>query len=348
VQKIHDMRALLSVSFVALLALASASQRAAADDGSTTSIRRPSKADELFSRGKERLAVNDYAAACPLLAESYQLDPATGSMLALAICHERQGKLGSALRDYQEVVTRSRAENRPDREQAAQAQILALHSKVSTLTLLIAHKPPDLAIRVNDLPLAKDELGRPLPMDGGFVVIEVEAKDRATWTKHVTLADSGDALTVTIPSLGEAPAALPVLPPPVVHTAPASPKPHKKARFSASEVAGITMMSASAIGAAVAIGYTVKALHKNSESEDKCAGDLCTPAGREARLDARKAGDVATIAVIATTAVASAGLITFLVGRSKRHNDARRDHASVHANGWVAAHSGGAFLAGSF
>jgi hypothetical protein len=341
------MRALLSISFVALLALALASQRAAADDGSTTSIRRPSKADELFSRGKERLAASDYAAACPLLAESYQLDPATGSMLALAICHERQGKLGSALHDYQEVVTRSRAENRPDREEAAQAQILALHSKVSTLTLLIAHKPPDLTIRVNDVPLAKDELGRPLPMDGGFVVIEVEAKDRAIWTKHVTLADSGDALTLTIPSLGEAPANVPALPPPVVH-ATASPKPVKKARLSATEVAGIAMMAASAIGAGVAIGYTTKALHKNSESEDKCAGDLCTPAGREARLDARKAGDVATVAVIATTAVASAGLITYLVGRSKRHNDVRRDHANVRANGWVTANSGGAFVTGSF
>jgi hypothetical protein len=185
-------------------------------------------------------------------------------------------------------------------------------------------------------------------MDGGFVVIEVEAKDRATWTKHVTLADSGDALTLTIPSLGEAPATVPVLPPALVRAAPVSPKPAKKARLTPSEVAGISMMSASAIGASVAIAYTIKALHKNNESDDKCAGDLCTPAGRQARLDARSAGDVATVAVIATTAVASAGLITFLVGRSKRRNDVRRDHAAVRANGWVGPNSGGAFVSGSF
>lgn len=351
------MRLVLTISLGAALTCADLSPAAAdspvvAADGSTTSVRRPSKADELFARGKERLAASDYAAACSLLTDSYQLDPATGSLLALATCHERQGKLATALHDYEEVVKRSRAENRPDREQAAQTQIVALHGKVSTLTLQIAHKPPDLSIRVNDAPVAKDELGRPMPMDGGFVVIEVEAKGRATWTKHVTLADSGDSLTLTIPSLGEAPATLPVVsaaaaaPVAASKAPPPPPARPKKAKFSPGEIAGIVLMGSSAIGAAVSIAYTAKAVHKNNESEDECENDLCTEKGKQARLDARHAGDVATAAVIATTVVASAGLVTFLVGRHRKHD--RRQTAQLHGGGWLTGTSGGAAISGSF
>jgi hypothetical protein len=327
------------------------SERAAADD-SSANVRQPSKAEALFALGKQRLAAGDYAAACSLLNDSFQADPATGSLLALALCHERQGKVASAIRDYEQVITRSRAEERPDREQAAQARVVALRERVSTITLQVSEPyPDDLTIRVNDTLLTKEDIGKPRLMDGGFVVVEVEAPGKASWSKHISLADTGEVLTLTLPPLG---ATAPSAPPPPVTPARGAQRDlrlrlqTKPARFNATEIVGIGLMAASAVGAAVAIGYTAVAVRKNHKSNDHCEDDICTSEGRTMRLDARKAGDIATIAVIATTAVAASGLITYLVGRHRPKDQPHDDTVRLSAGGFIVRTGGGAGISGSF
>ena len=87
---------------------------AAADDRAA----RIARAEQAFTEGKQHLAQHAYLQACPLFEESYALDPASGSLLALAICHERQGKLATAVREYAELIARSQREGRGDRAQA--------------------------------------------------------------------------------------------------------------------------------------------------------------------------------------------------------------------------------------
>jgi hypothetical protein len=122
----------------------------------------------------------------------------------------------------------------------------------------------------------------------------------------------------------------------------------KPARFNATTIAGISLMAGSSVGAAIAVGYSVVAVRKNHDSEDRCENDVCTPAGRAKRLDARKAGDIATIAVISTSAVAASGLIAFLVGRYGRKDRRRHDPAKLSAGGFIAPSAGGAAISGSF
>ena len=56
-----------------------------------------------------------YAEACPLLEESYQLDPAGGTLLNLALCHEATNRTKTAYDEYRLVLEKARADKRADR-----------------------------------------------------------------------------------------------------------------------------------------------------------------------------------------------------------------------------------------
>jgi hypothetical protein len=165
-------------------------------------------AEVLFRDGRDLLAHKDYVRACPKLAESYRLDPATGTLLALALCHEGQGKLASAWGEYVDAASRSRVERRPDRESAARARAADLGSKYSTLTIVLGDGTavPGLEIRRNGAVVAPAWLGTAIPVDGGTITVDAAAPGHPSWRIQVAIAGVGDHQTLVVPSL-DAPAA---------------------------------------------------------------------------------------------------------------------------------------------
>src|SRR5262249_14269943 len=124
-------------------------------------------AEALFRDGKELLAHEDYEHACPKLSESFRLDPATGTLLALAICHEREGKIGSAWGEYTDVASRSKLESRPDREKAARAKANELEPRVSRITIALSDDAADidgLVVQRNGVTLPGAVLGTAIPV----------------------------------------------------------------------------------------------------------------------------------------------------------------------------------------
>src|SRR5271154_3787145 len=71
-------------------------------------------AETLFREGKELMAAKQFDAACPKLAESNRLDPGIGTLLALALCHEGEGRIASAWIEFTDVLAAT-ADTRPDR-----------------------------------------------------------------------------------------------------------------------------------------------------------------------------------------------------------------------------------------
>src|SRR5262245_42280867 len=65
-----------------------------------------SRAEKLFTSGKDAMARGDLATACARLDESLKLDFAIGTLLNLATCEERRGKVASALEHFKLALSR--------------------------------------------------------------------------------------------------------------------------------------------------------------------------------------------------------------------------------------------------
>jgi hypothetical protein len=190
----------LAASLAFAVALCSSSSRA--DDLAAA-------AQVLFEQGRDLLRAGKVAEACPKLAESQRLDPATGTLLALATCHEAEGKLASAWAEFSGVVTRAGREAQVERERWAKQRLQDLKPRLSTLELQI---PSELAglcgaeVRRDGVLLGKEAWNVPVPVDGGGYRITATAPGRAPWEAVVQVKQESDVVTLRLPELSSTPA----------------------------------------------------------------------------------------------------------------------------------------------
>jgi hypothetical protein len=188
-----------------------------------------SLAETLYRQGRELSAAGNYAEACPKFAESYRLDPATGTLLNLASCHEAQGKIASAWLEFSDALVQSRRDRRQSRIKFAEERIAALDPKLSRLTLVLAPEvnEPELTVALDGVSIGRAALGVPTPVDPGKHWVEAKAPGKKPWSASVEIGAAADTQTVTIPVLEAAPtpavvpvaaalAAPPAAPPPTV------------------------------------------------------------------------------------------------------------------------------------
>lgn len=113
-----------------------------AASGSHAHAQAAAHADTLFNEGKAKLAEQNYAEACPLFAGSFAMDPATGTLLALALCHERAGEVKTAIKEYRDAAGRAEKEGRADRARAASKRADELEAKLEPEPAIV---PPPVA-----------------------------------------------------------------------------------------------------------------------------------------------------------------------------------------------------------
>ncbi len=186
------------------------------------------EAEKLMSAGKT-------AEACEKLDESLHLDRRGTTALDLAICREKQGRLGQAYRAYGVAAELSQKEKRPDREKTAKSARTNLFFKLPKITVKPPSTLPDgFKVTVNGEELPPSAYNKSWETDPGEVVVVASAPNHKPWESKLQFKER-ETKTVTVPALeaGAAPAPTPVpiaptpssQPGPVATPAPPAPPP---------------------------------------------------------------------------------------------------------------------------
>jgi len=126
-------------------------------------------ADELFTKGRERLKAGDNEGACKAFEASLALDHAFGTLFNLGDCQVKLGKLASAMRTYKEI-----ADGDPNAEGRARASELAaqLAARVPHLAISVAGAPPGLVATIDSV---RFDPTTEIPLDIGPQLLVVRA-----------------------------------------------------------------------------------------------------------------------------------------------------------------------------
>lgn len=278
------------------------------------SVAPATRAESLFAQGKQALESSDFAHACPLLQESYGLDPATGTLLALAVCHEGVGRTATAWREFRTAADGAAREGRTDRGRFAQAHIDKLEGHLSKLEVAVSSdSPPGLVIEVDGAALPVDQWGVAQAIDPGHHVLTAHAPRRKPWTGSVDIGPEHDLQTVTIgalvPEASDAPAAAPVASPPAAtDAAPPTASPDTQTPGTWKRPAGWIVGGSGVAAVGVGAVFGITAITKSSDAKSKCSLSSCTdPAAVSENQGAKTAATVSDVAIGAGLAAVAVG-----------------------------------------
>lgn len=128
--------------------------------------------------------------ALPHLLESLRLDPKAITLINLADCEEKVGKLTEAVGHWVDARVRAQAEGARPIEEEAEKRSTALEPRLPRLTIVLAPGvPKDAVVERDGIGLGAPSLGIPLPLDPGAHSIVVRANGRLDRTTQVTVGE---------------------------------------------------------------------------------------------------------------------------------------------------------------
>lgn len=288
--------------------------------------RDPIAAEALFDRGKALVEQGRTAEACQAFAESQRLDPAGGTLLRLAMCHEAQGKLASAWLEFLEVERISRegagageTAKLQERVRIAREHLASIEPRVPKLVLSVPAEArvEGLRLTANGLPREAGTWGLPLPVDPGDVAIVATAPSRQTFRTTVHLGE-GQQRTVPVPPL--APVAASVAPAPTenVPEPPEAPRPFAP-RPSALRPVGVGIGAVGLVALGVGTYFGLRAISQWNDANALCPATTCSdPNGVSLAHDAHGAAVAADIALAAGAALVVTGVVLYVLGAPAR------------------------------
>jgi hypothetical protein len=265
----------------------------------------PATAEALFREGRRLLEEGNYDAACPKLAESHLQDPASGTLINLALCYEKQGKLASAWAQYQLAAALARKDGRPDRVEAAGKQLSRLEPAVPRVVVHAVVLAPGISASFGMVRIGAAAFGSAIPIDPGTYEVVVSAPSRSDYRTSVTVAE-GEIRTVEIPDLAPAAAPPPASPrlPDARQKPQRRPSPFREWRRGVESsprpapIAGYVVAGAGAVSLGLGTFYGIRSLSAYSEAERLCPTHrTCSEESRRARDSAETHAWISNVAL---------------------------------------------------
>ena len=159
-------------------------------------------AEAAFQEGRRLLGTGQTAEACVKLAESFALDASSGTLINLALCHEKQEKLATAWAEYLDAVRLARDQGRPDRAEVANVKASLIEARVPKLTPTTTHPLPGLRVEIDQRTFGEGAPGVAVPIDPGLHQLTASAPGRSSAVDD-GLRDRGErgSVQVEIPAL---------------------------------------------------------------------------------------------------------------------------------------------------
>ena len=268
-----------------------------------------SLATQLFKEGRTLVDQGKFAEGCRKLEESQRLDPGGGTLLNLALCHEKEGRTATAWTEFTEALGIARKDDRPQRAEMAQQHIEALEP---TLSRLIVQVPPgsdlpDLEIKRDGTGIRRAAWGTAMPIDPGEHLLEAFALGKIPWKQTVTVGGKAETKTIAVPPLDNAPVvATPVAP----ATAGSTPVHLVEVRRPINPAAWVAF-GIGAVGVGAGTYFGLRAMSDQKTADEKCPRDQCNSEGSSANANAIKWANLATVGF--GVGVLGVGLGTYLL-----------------------------------
>jgi hypothetical protein len=297
----------LASSLLALAALAASvlvAPTCRAEAATTNAV----AAEALFLEAKALLRDGDAAAACPKLAESQRLDPGTGTLLMLALCHERVGRTATAWSEFREALVRARTEQRADREDLARRHIASLEPHLAYVNVVVPEEDaalPGFEVKGDGSVLTATSGTSSIAVDPGTHAVEAYAKGERLWAISVVIGTEPVSHEVIVPRLlasAPTPVAEPAPPPMKTLPAPVAPPPPSSHTLRNLAIgAGVVALAGVTVGAV----FGARAMDQSSEAKRLCPAYPCAAGAESANDSAKSAATISNVAF----AVGGAGLL---------------------------------------
>ena len=297
------------------LALPAAALAATLMSSSTLALAEPSKedvakADALFRDAQLLVQKGQLAEGCAKFAESQAIDPANGTLLNLALCHEKEGKIATAYRELQELLAIMQNSKNPDdreRSRVATERIRQLEKKLPRVTFDIAALPKDASLTVDGEKVGDPAF--PVLVDPGRHTVVASADKKKPRETPFEVKDAGP-MTVTIEALEDdaPPPPQPVTPP---STKPAPAPPPEPSFWSGQRVLGAGLAGAGLVGVGLGTFFGLETFSTRDVRDRHCAGTVCNAEGIRLHDEAGTSATISTIAFGAGAVALAAGAYLF-------------------------------------
>ncbi len=251
-------------------------------------------ADVAFARGKSLVDGGDTAGACEAFAESYRLEPALGTLLNLAWCHEQTHKLALALAEYVRARAQAEEAGQSKRVRFASLRIEALLKSVPRILVELAPADQQAVVSLDGAPVDRATLREPIPLDPGEHQLTVRAENRRPFQRQVRLGPQGGVVRILVPKLDAL-------------SATARPARETSAVATQSRTVGIVVGGAGVLAVGAGTYFGVRTFSLKRDSDGHCQGSYCDDTGLELSRDAERAAALSTISFVAGGAAIAVG-----------------------------------------